>query len=195
MSSVLAGSFWTLRQVLESVCPLDWQCIRVNSQVIKSPLSPSYPFSCWVYGWLLSTIWSSWPGLGGKQSLSYSAELMPVWLNALDTNSRGFWSLHIIVFRAYGASLIVLLPFWPSSAEANPLYHQNMTIVCCSNHLKIQRAWILHHNWCHFGWKCRSAFLKLGFISSRCVAENEHLFTSPDTLSVYLIANTIQIVT
>lgn len=27
-------------------------------------------------------------------------------------------------------------------------------------------------------------------ISSRCAAENEHLFTSPDTLSVYLIANT-----
>lgn len=97
----------TLGQVLVSVCPLDRQCIRVNGQVIKSSLSPYYPFSCWVYGWIRSDCQQCevpLPGLGGKQSLSYSTKLMPVWLNALDTSSRGFWSFHYYSFRAYGAS-------------------------------------------------------------------------------------------
>lgn len=145
---------WTRSQVLKSVCPLDWQCIRVNSQVIKKkpfkPILSFYLLSLWLNPELLSTIWSSRPGLGGKQSLSYSAELMPVWLNALDTNSGGFWSLHHYSSLAYRASLIVLLSFWPSSAEANLLYHHKMTIVCRSNHLKIQWMWMLHQNGCHF---------------------------------------------
>lgn len=68
--------------------------------------------------------------------------------------------------------------------------------MCHSNHVKkeeeeIQRALmgvVLVES-------AATLFLKPGFISSRCVAVNEHLFTSPDTLSVYLIANTAQIVT
>lgn len=107
------------------------------------------------------------PGLRGKQTFGYGAELIPVWLKALNTSSRSSWSLPfcitIIVLRLSEAPFIVLL-----FGKTSLLYHQKMSM------------WVVQ--------SCGLNAPQLCFTSSVCTAENEHLFTSPDAISVYLIA-------
>lgn len=115
----------------------------------------------------LSTEWGPRPGLGGKQSFSYSAELMPVWLNAPDTNSRGFWSL-----RHYSSQGLQGFPY--CAALFLTSFSRGRDLVSSENDHGV-------------------SLVRALLTSSRRVAENARLFTSPGTLSVYLMANTSQI--